>query len=146
MRIGVFVFCLLLLSPAHAKEAPHAVAGATTVDALQARKLYEYGALFVDVRSVREWQWGHVKGAVHLSLDEHFSSLAQPHWPRATPLVLYCDNDFCPESAQAARMAVGWGYQQVFYFRSGYFAWQLLDFPLDKGGQSGLLAFIREAR
>jgi rhodanese-related sulfurtransferase len=56
-------------------------------------------------------------------------SLAGPEWPRELPLVIYCDSEVCPRSAEAARMAVSWGYTRVFYFRSGYFAWQLHDFP-----------------
>ncbi len=36
---------------------------------------------------------------------------------------------------------MGWGFQQVYYFRSGYFAWQLLDFPQGKGSAVEMLAF-----
>ena len=36
---------------------------------------------------------------------------------------------------------MSWGYKQVFYFRDGYFAWQLLDFPLGKGVEGEVLAF-----
>ena len=49
------------------------------------------------------------------------------------PLVIYCNSDVCPASAEAVRLAVAWGYQQVFYFREGYFAWMLADLPQEKG-------------
>ena len=45
--------------------------------------------------------------------------------PRELPLVIYCDSEVCPRGALAAALAVEWGYEQVFYFREGYFAWQL---------------------
>ncbi|MGE8499296.1 MAG: rhodanese-like domain-containing protein [Pseudomonas sp.] len=142
----VFLLWIVLGATVQAQEAPHVVEGAMTVNARQAKILYDHGAMFVDVRSSREWGWGHVDGAVHLDLADRFSALALPHWPREQPLVIYCDSEVCPRSALAVHLAVSWGYQQVFYFRSGYFAWQLLDYPLDKGQASEVLAFTSGGR
>jgi rhodanese-related sulfurtransferase len=100
-----------------------------TINVFQAKRLHELGAAFIDVRADREWLWGHVEGAVHFDLASDFVNLAAQEWPRELPLVIYCDSEICPRSAEAARMVVAWGYKQVFYFRSGYFAWQLHDFP-----------------
>ena len=142
MRFALLLLLCLVVPSVGASEAPLEVRGATTVNAVQARQLYEFGVLFIDVRPAREWGWGHVHGALHLQLDERFAELSGPDWPRNMPIVLYCDSEVCPQSAEAARLAVGWGFQQVFYFRSGYFAWQLLDFPLGRGQEGELLAFI----
>ncbi|KZX64586.1 MAG: rhodanese-like domain-containing protein [Pseudomonas sp.] len=127
----VLVFLLLMasLGTVHAVEAPDEVDGAMTINVFQAKRLHELGAVFIDVRSDREWLWGHVEGAVHFDLASDFVSLAGTEWPRELPLVIYCDSEICPRSAEAARMAVAWGYQRVFYFRAGYFAWQLHDLP-----------------
>lgn len=141
MRCRLLLVCLLLAGAVEAAEAPLEVAGATTVNALQARQLYEFGVLFIDVRPAREWSWGHVHGALHLELEGRFIELAETAWPRGMPIVLYCDSEVCPQSAEAARRAVRWGFQHVYYFRSGYFAWQLLDFPLGKGREGELFAF-----
>ena len=46
-------------------------------------------------------------------------------------------------SAEAVRLAVSWGYRQVFYFREGYFAWQLQDFPQGKGLAGERLVFTQ---
>lgn len=143
MRAMVIVAVLLLgWSVANAQEAPTQVPGAVTVNVLQARYLYEQGALFVDVRPQREWLWGHVNGAVQLGLADEFKSLKQPDLPREIALVIYCESEICSAGAQAAKLAVSWGYSQVYYFREGYFAWQLLDFPLAKGFEepNGLIA------
>lgn len=145
MRIALFFLCLLL-TPLAVAEAPLEVRGATTVNVLQARQLYEIGALFVDVRPMREWSWGHVHGALHLELESGFADLADSQWPRGAALVIYCDSELCPQGAEAARRAVGWGYRQVYFFRSGYFAWQLLDFPLGRGVEGEMLAFNRGER
>ena len=142
--LPILLFCLALL--VHAQEAPMEVDGAMTVNVLQARYLYERGAVFIDVRPTREWSWGHVHGALHYDLAGRFDELARPDWPRNMPLVIYCDSDVCPHGAEAVRMAVSWGYRQVFYFREGYFAWQLLDFPQGKGLQGERLVFNRPER
>lgn len=140
----VLLLCGVAWLPVQAQEAPLMVEGAITVNVLQAKYLYDRGALFIDIRPSREWGWGHVRGAMHLELADHFGALARPHWPRQMPLVIYCDSEVCPHSALAAHLAVSWGYLQVFYFRDGFFAWQLLDFPLGKG-QEGEIPFISEA-
>lgn len=129
------ILLLALCWPDHsalAGEAPLGVHGATTVNAMQAKHLYDHGALFIDVRPAREWSWGHVHGALHMDWRGHFGVLAEPHWSRELPLVIYCDSEVCPQSALAVEQAIAWGFRRVFYFRGGYFAWQLFDFPLGK--------------
>jgi rhodanese-related sulfurtransferase len=129
----VVLLCAVVWLPVQAREAPLVVDGAVTINVLQAKYLYDRGALFIDVRPSREWGWGHVRGAVHLDLANRFAALAMTHWPRHMPLVIYCDSEVCLRSALASHLAVSWGYERVFYFRGGYFAWQLFDFPLGKG-------------
>lgn len=133
--LRILLFCLLSGGPimSLADEAPDDVQGAMTINVYQAKRLHELGAVFVDVRPSREWSWGHVSGAVHLDLAREFFGLSHRDWPRAVPLVVYCDSEVCPASAEAVRLAVSWGYEQVFYFRQGYFAWMLHDFPQEKG-------------
>lgn len=116
-----------------AAEAPWQVEGALTVDVFQAAHLYEQGAVFVDVREAERWRWGHIEGAVHLDLAGGFGDLAGAQWPRDLPLVIYCDSALCLRAPVAVRQAVSWGYRHVFYFREGYYAWQLADFPLGRG-------------
>jgi rhodanese-related sulfurtransferase len=134
VMLRILMLCLLA-SPTwlYAAEAPTEVDGAMTVNAYQARQLHALGAVFIDVRPRRQWAWGHVEGAVHMSLAHDFLGLSGTQWPRSVPLVVYCDSEVCPASAEAVRLAVTWGYQQVFYFREGYFAWMLADFPQGKG-------------
>ncbi len=109
------------------------VKGVATIDLAQAKLLYDTGAVFVDIRPVSEWSWGHVYGAVHLDFYDEFGNLEAKRWPRDVPLVIYCDSDLCQNGAVAAGLALTWGYKKVFYFQDGYFAWQLADLPLGKG-------------
>ncbi len=132
--LRILMLCLLLgPAAAGAAEAPIGVDGAMTINVYQARQLHDLGAVFIDVRPRQAWAWGHVAGAVHLDLARDFIGLARSEWPRSVPLVVYCDSDVCPQSAEAVRLAVDWGYTQVFYFRQGYFAWMLADYPQEKG-------------
>lgn len=139
---------VLLLIPAWscAREAPRQIDGAMTVDVFQARHLYEMGAVFVDVRSDDHWRWGHIEGAVHLNFHRDFHDLARSEWPRDLPLVIYCDSEICASGPAAVSHAVNWGYSRVFYFRGGYFAWQLADFPLAKGLESSVSGLKAQAR
>lgn len=113
----------------NAAEAPHEVTGARTVNVWQAQALHQHEALFIDVRSPQYWRMGHIAGAVHLDLRGPFVALAQQQWPRDVPIVLYGDSELSSLSALASRLAVRWGYQEVYYFREGFFAWQLMDLP-----------------
>ncbi|WP_282338264.1 rhodanese-like domain-containing protein [Pseudomonas sp. PS02288] len=137
----IFLLMLLTTGYVQAQEAPERIAGAMTVNVGQAKRLFDLGAVFIDVRPVSEWSWGHVHGAVHLDLSERFAGLARPEWPREVPLVIYCDSDVCPRGAVASALAVKWGYKQVFYFREGYFAWMLQDYPQGKGLAGEVVAF-----
>lgn len=107
VRVLILLLCMVPLSGL-TREAPQEVHGALTVNAHQAKRLHELGAMFVDIRPMREWTWGHVQGALHLDLATGFGILASQNMPRSVPLVIYCDSEICPSSAQAARMAVAW--------------------------------------
>ncbi|MEO9332329.1 rhodanese-like domain-containing protein [Ectopseudomonas guguanensis] len=140
-RLVMLLAAWLLCQPLFAQEAPLQVAGAITVNVMQAKQLHDHGALFIDVRAAREWEWGHVEGAIHLDLRGQFAALAHAPWPREIPLVIYCDSEVCLQSALAVEQAVAWGFTRVFYFRGGYFAWQLFDMPSGKGSAGERLAF-----
>lgn len=112
-------------------EAPYAVTGAKTVSAREALSLYESGAVFIDVRDRDEWAIGHIHGAIHLDFKRDFEKLYYANGQtKGLPIVIYCNGENCLRSAYASAISVLWGYSQVYYFRSGYFAWMLADYPL----------------
>lgn len=115
-----------------AAEAPQQVRGAQTVNTEQAAHLYDLGAVFVDVRPADQWRWGHIQGALHLPVAQGLNTLAQRNWPREVPLVVYCESDQCAAGAEAAKQLVRWGYARVFYYREGFFTWQMFDLPLNQ--------------
>lgn len=114
-----------------AGESPEHVDGAITVNTQQAKRLHELGALFIDIRTRQEWNWGHVKSARPLGLKSTFSLLYQEGVAdRKKPIVIYGSGTHRVRSAFASYLAVLWGYEKVFYFREGYFSWLAFDLPV----------------
>ncbi|MGH1371867.1 MAG: rhodanese-like domain-containing protein [Cellvibrionaceae bacterium] len=125
------LFFIFFSSLAFSDQAPVAISGAKTIDVFQAKRLYDQGAIFIDVRNDTEWGIGHIDGAIHLDFQRDFSKLYGANGiTRGTPLVIYCNSSNCLRSAYASAVSVYWGFSEVYYFRSGYFSWMLEDFPV----------------
>jgi rhodanese-related sulfurtransferase len=111
---------------------PEKVAGATTVDAAQAKALFDDEAVFVDLRKENMWNSGRIPGAIWLDFKTNFSkeSLAT-EVGKDEKIVFYCSGVRCPRSSKAAIKAVEWGYEQVYYFRDGFPAWKNANYPVE---------------
>jgi len=122
-----------VVSSAASAEAPVKVEGATTVNAEEARRLYESGAVFIDVREAEAWKMGHIDGAVHLDFneDEFVILYVSEKLDRSTPIVFYSNSALSSRSAMASYFAAQWGYKNVHYFRDGYYAWMAKDYPMN---------------
>ncbi|MBB3101810.1 rhodanese-like domain-containing protein [Azomonas macrocytogenes] len=143
----ILIFAVFLIPGwLSAQEIPRRIKDVATVNLFQAKQLYDKGAVFVDIRPTPEWSWGHVHGAVHLDFYDEFGNLEEKRWPRDVPLVIYCDSDLCENGAAAAGLAATWGYRHVYYFRDGYFAWQLADLPQGKGMAGELVSLSAQVR
>lgn len=140
MKNWVFGICALTMTAAlpaaHAGDelSPETVAGATTVDTAKAKELFDKGALFVDVRSTKDWDAGRIPGAEHM--DNHkgaFSdeSLGGALGGKDKEVVLYCNGHKCLRSSEASIEAVKWGYKKVYYYRDGFPAWQGAGNPVE---------------
>ncbi len=128
---SMVLFVAVLWGQAVAGESPEHVKGATTVNTAQAMRLHELGAMFIDIRTRREWNWGHVEGAHHLGLKSTFALLYHEGFmDRKTPVVIYGSGTHRIRAAFASYLAVLWGYEKVFYFREGYFSWLAFDLPV----------------
>lgn len=107
------------------KISPETVAGATTVNTAEAKKLFDQGVIFLDVRSNRDWEAGRIPGSKHLELKKVYNqeTLAEIAG-QSDKLVIYCNSTGCMRSSKACKKAVEWGYKQVYYYRKGYPDWQ----------------------
>lgn len=132
----VAILSLVAFSFAGAAElvesTPERVAGATTVDAAQAKNLFDQEALFIDLRKENMWNSGRIPGAVWLEMKSAFTQEAlAAEAGKDEVLVFYCSGVRCPRSAKACEKAIEWGYTNVNYFRGGFPAWKNAGFPVE---------------
>ena len=141
-----FLLALSLLTFQSQAEQIESIKGAQTIDAFEALKLFEHGATFIDVRDVVEYQLGHIRSAVHLDLKRDFNDLYLIETlDRNIPIVIYCNSAHCYRSAVATFLAVAWGYENVHYFKDGYFTWLALDLPVIMDNSQDRIAAHEEA-
>ena len=120
---------MIVLTPAHVmaakKVSPKTVSGATTVSTAEAKRLFDQGATFLDVRSNRDWEAGRIPGSHHIELKKKFNedSLGAII-EKGQPIVIYCNSTGCMRSSKACAKAVGWGYTNVYYYRLGFPDWK----------------------
>lgn len=120
-----------LISNCVIAESPSTVIGAKTINVQQAVDLYKNGAVFIDVRDEKSWSYGHINGAVHLDFnqDEFVVLYVSDALDKKTPIVFYCDSPLSTTGAMASFFAASWGYENVYYFREGYYSWLAYDMP-----------------
>jgi rhodanese-related sulfurtransferase len=138
MKKLAFVFSLITalaaFSPlqAVADVSPTDIPGATTVDAAQAKALFEKGVLFVDVRKDSDWDAGRIPGAEHIELKKVFGEAPLSEVvDKDQEVVFYCNGEKCMRSSKASEQAVAWGFTKVYYFRDGLPAWQAAGYPVE---------------
>jgi protein-disulfide isomerase/rhodanese-related sulfurtransferase len=104
----------------------------------EAEKLFKDGsrALFVDVRSAKDFRSGHIPGAVNLPID-YF----EQEWrrlPKDKTIVLYesgrSSGDICASSRAAGRilLAQGFGMDDVKVYQDGLAKWQKAGLPIKR--------------
>lgn len=140
---AILLLGVIFAPSTHAEDenyiSPLEVSGATTVDAVQAKKLFEDGAAFIDVRKESDWDAGRIPGAYHLIFDDKTpenitltkDSLEKNEIHSKDPVVFYCNGIHCARSSLAAQEALKWGYEKVYYFRLGFPEWRAKQFPFE---------------
>ncbi len=132
--IFVFVSLAIFTSIAIAgtKISPEAVPGAKTIDTSSAKSLFDEGVAFVDVRKDADWDAGRIPGAIHIELKKQLSEdTLGSEVKKNEKLVVYCNGHKCLRSSKAAAKAVSWGYQDVYYYRDGFPAWEAAGYPVE---------------
>ena len=79
------------------------------VDAVQARRLVDGGAMLIDVRGPDEWDAGHAPGALHIPLDQLPSRVGDV--AGAEQVVMVCRSG--SRSARATQWLLGHGVDAV---------------------------------
>ncbi len=110
---------------------PLRVAGATTIDPAAAKKLFDRGVTFIDVRPVTLWNNGYITGAINLDLKTQFTDKSLSNYvTKEQEVVFYCMGPRCLISSKACAKAVGWGFKKVYYLREGYPGWKAAGYSI----------------
>jgi rhodanese-related sulfurtransferase len=102
------------------------------INAKEAWKLLEEGgSVVIDVRRRDEWQAGHVKGAIHIPVDDLLSRIDE--LPRGKKLLFICQAGV--RSGLAAEMAAATGFptEDLYNIEDGMPAWMDAKLPVSYG-------------
>lgn len=112
-------------------QSPEKVEGAITTTLTQAKKLFDDGAVFIDVRNTRYYTRGHLPSAIHLDYKYNFDEATLSAVAvKSEPIVIYCSGVKCSRSYRASEKAVSWGFKTVHYFRGGIADWRRAGYPV----------------
>jgi rhodanese-related sulfurtransferase len=85
----------------------------------------------VDSRRKDEFENGHIEGAINFTDTEMTPAKLKMIAPQLdTPLLFYCNGERCRRSSIAAKLALKWGYSNVFWFRGGWQEWSAKYLPV----------------
>ncbi|MCE2926754.1 MAG: hypothetical protein LW823_03805 [Rickettsiales bacterium] len=86
--------------------------------------------ILIDVREDREWQAGHIKGAIHIGkgvIERDIESRVPDHGAK---VVLYCGGGY--RSVLAAESMQKMGYDNVYSMSGGWREWCEKSYPIEK--------------
>ena len=78
------------------------------------------GMMILDVRSDKEYEQGHIPGAVHVQLADIGDKIKK--LKKDKELVVYCRSG--NQSIWAIKRLMGMGYKNLYNLKGGYSAWQ----------------------
>lgn len=129
MRIGlrtmIAVVSLTAPVPSFCEQPAVGVTSCQVARGLQVAQLD--GLQFIDVRSSSEFMHEHIPGASNVPFDE----LIKRDLPKRGTLVVYCGEDVCPLSRNAAETLSSLGYGNVRLLQGGLAVWKQLGYPVE---------------
>lgn len=132
------VFAAMLLpvsASADQSVSPEQIPGTTLIDAAA---LIELATTTPDLRIIdsrihSDRHHGYIEGSVNLpDIETTCNSLAQHIDSLQTPTAFYCNGPKCGRSAKAVKVALGCGYDNLYWYRGGMEAWMAEGFPIVK--------------
>ena len=94
----------------------------------QAYQLYEDGVFTLDVRTVEEFNDGHIPGAVLIPLDE--LALRAGELPVGEPILIYCRSG--NRSLEAMNLLGGAGFMNLSSMDGGFNDWVAAGYPAER--------------
>ncbi|MFH2046946.1 MAG: rhodanese-like domain-containing protein [Pseudomonadota bacterium] len=91
------------------------------------------GAIFMDARSLEEYNEGHIKGAIsfpYMEVDSKFVEIMS-EIPEDSVIITYCDGETCELSIDLADFLRNTGYKKVWALLNGWTVWQQNRLPVE---------------
>ena len=85
------------------------------------KNILEEGFFVISVLDRKLYDDAHIEGSINVELDEIRSFLSKID--KASQLVFYCTNTMCASSDEAAKIAIGLGYSNIYVYRGGIADW-----------------------
>ena len=96
------------------------------------RRLGSEDLKLVEVLSPEQYREYHLPGAVNVPLDDSFDeSIRQAVRDPQQPAVVYCANEQCNASTQAAKRMEDLGYRKVYDYAAGKADWKGAGLPTE---------------
>jgi rhodanese-related sulfurtransferase len=136
----IFVVALAYLGLGGVTHAgtPQDINGAKTLDSKGVIALIEREPklVIIDVRNEKDFNDGHIEGAIRL-LDDVMLREGKGSLEKFAPnpnmaILFYCNGPNCGRAARSAQAAVEWGYKNVHYYYLGIPDWRAQKLPLAK--------------
>lgn len=104
-----------------------------TTEQLKAMRDSEQDFALVNVLSSEDFHQGHIPGSenVPLHADDFLERIEQIAGGKDQPVVVYCANDACDASPEAAQKLEQAGFTQVYDYTGGMEAWRSADQPIE---------------
>lgn len=100
-------------------------------EALQQRIEENPNLVLVEVLSPKEYDKGHLPGAMNVPLGSEFDETVQQAIPdRNAEVVVYCSDADCDASPTAARKMRELGYERVYDYAGGKEDWRSAGLPM----------------
>jgi rhodanese-related sulfurtransferase len=100
-----------------------------------AKQIFDSGkAIFVDARSLLNFEDGHIKGATSLPVGQ-FDLIIEKfkqNYKRSQPIVTYCSGRTCDDSHRLAQLLFEHGFDNISVFIDGYPGWEAEGYPIEK--------------
>ena len=109
-KIVSFVVCLLLLTACDSNSFK-------TIDSNVAMDLIENEAIVIDVRTVDEYNTGHIKDSINIPVD----NISSVEYDKDSVIIVYCASGM--RSANAAKTLIDLGYTNVYNLDGGLINW-----------------------
>ena len=105
--------------------------GKNAVDPLTATSMINHeDAVILDVRSIKEFNDGHIVNAINIPLNGLGSNLKQMEKHRSKPIVMVCRSG--SRSGSACSMMRKNGFENVKNLRGGMLAWENASLPVKR--------------